>query len=183
MEGLDFTFHSPQWTFAFYTEQPLDWVGTRMYDSANADGANVLTETLGALGNPPVAGQIKIRLSDLGEEWKTYSICFAARSTQWQYYIINRTSMEMESPVIEGGNFTGPEKVVTEGGEAALFFSSGSELISLCRRPQVRFDLVDGNRPGSRVIRKGLPVPDPGWTRKVNIEGQITACSPMYVYV
>jgi hypothetical protein len=183
MEGFDFTFHTPQWAFAFYTEQPLDWVGTRMYDSTQADESGLLAETLGALSNPPMGGQIKIRLADLGPDLKTYSIHFAARSTQWQYYIINRTSIALEAPVIEGGNFTGPEKVVTENGEAALLFSSGSALISLCRRPQVRFDLVDGNHTGSRVIRKGLPVPDPGWTRKVTIEGQTAACSPMYVYV
>jgi hypothetical protein len=179
MGALEFELTTADWAFPFYTEQPLDWIGTRIYDSADADGSGLMRETPGPLSSPPVLGKIRIELSDIAQSVKTYSIEFAARATQWQYYIINRSALSMEAPGIKG--FSGPEKVVTESGEAALFFSSGSSMIALSQRPDIRFDLVDGH--SASIIWKGLPLPDPAWTKKVDIGGQTKACSPMYVYV
>ncbi len=193
MDALDFELNTSDWAFSLYTEQPLDWVGTRMYDSGLSDDTGLMRETLGPLSTPPVMGKIRIALKELVSGARTYSIDFPARATQWQYYIINRSALSMKDPGIHRAgramvqaqgshlHFTGPEKVVTESGEAALFFSSGSDMIALSRWSDTRFDLVDGH--SASIIQKGLPLPDPAWTRKVQINGQTKACSPMYVYV
>lgn len=186
--------------FNFFTELPSNWVGQLLYDSSNTtvDDQNVqLNQQLS--GNPGTncLGKATLRFADIlkfnkDEGSVSFDIKLMARATQWQYFIINRNTLQLYNLAISGKetiNFEGPENVVMETGQNALLFSSGSKLIPLSEVPVYKFDLI--NRPAStdnrpvqpQIIIKGLPTPIPEWIGKVTGNAPEQLSSPMYVYL
>ncbi|HEY0175155.1 MAG TPA: hypothetical protein VGC08_02180 [Pedobacter sp.] len=180
-------------------------MGQLVYDSHNNSlGTNnnvQLNADLSGDAGTACMGKIMLYFDDILKfstetGYTQFDIRYQARATQWQYFVINRSSVLLTDPAISGKDnisFEGPENVFTASGQAALLFSSGTHLIPLSEQSSYRFDLV--NRPASagessgskpvtpKIIVKGLPNPDPQWIGRVtgDVKGQLS--SPMYIYL
>lgn len=190
--------------FNFFTELPPNWVGQFVYTSYNGtvdDNGVELKQELSGNAGTLCMGKVTLRFDDIlkfGTQngYAQFNIHYLARTTQWQYFVINRSLVPLSNPVISGKgpiSFEGPENVFTPIGEEALLFSSGTNLIPMSEEAYYKFDLI--NRPAPKVevagnktaaaqlIIKGLPTPEPQWIGKAigNINEQIS--SPMYIYL
>lgn len=172
------------------------------HDPLNSTEGNntVLHLTLTEQKNPSVIGNLKIYFDDIpGPAGKSspanYIIRLMARSTQWQYYIINKNSVSLSNPSISGKtniSFKGPGNVKLENGEEALLFYSDQDL-PLSQVPTRKFDLVSETAgstinttkksSGTKIVYKGLPNPDPPDMGTILIDGKIRPASPMYIYI
>lgn len=186
--------------FNLFTELPPNWVGQLLYDSSDSlvlDHKVKLNQQLSVNDDTMFLGKVTLRFADILKfsdqtGFANFDIQYQARATQWQYFVINRSSVLLNAPSISGKgpiDFDGPQHVVTEAGEAALLFSSGSNLIPLSETPIHKFDLL--NHPVSsdnrslppQIIIKGLPMPNPKWVGKVTGKTNEYLSSPMYVYL
>ena len=204
--SFDFDITTNNKNFTSFTDLPVNWVGQLIYDSqasSNTNDAGViqLAETLSKNQSTPLLGNLKLYFNDILKFSSDtgpahFNISFKARATQWQYFIINKSQVQLTSPAISGKtdiSFTGPENIALETGQQALLFSSDSTLIPLSERPKHRFDLVNkpaeagrgafGKAPAPKIIFKGLPNPDPARFGIVEIDKINQVSSPMYVYV
>ena len=181
--------------FYTYTDIAQNWKGQFLYSSKQTvpnkeKNTLQLTPTLKE-GNTTVLGKLTLFFDDLtaSENSKPapYSIQFDARATQWQYYIINRSTKAENNLEIKGKTditFSTPQEVSIASGEQALLFTSLSP-ITLQEKPIYKFNLVSTNstntKLSNKIIYKGLPNPDP---RNVAIVQNINQlASPMYVYI
>lgn len=164
--------------FKVITELPPNWEGQFLYDSNNSsllDHKVNLNQQLSVNDGTLCMGKVTVHFADIlkfsdQNEFANFCIQYQARATQWQYFIINRSSFPLNAPSILGKDsfyFEEPKHVITVNGEAALLFSSGNNLIPLSEIPIHQFDLVDypvssdnGNIP-PRIIIRGLPTPNP----------------------
>ena len=203
---FDFDIVTNNKNFTGFTDLPFNWVGQLLYNSqastSTADAGIVqLSETLSKNQSSPLLGNLKLNFNDIlkfSAETNPvqFNICFKARATQWRYFIINKSLVQLSSPAISGKtgiDFTGPENITLETGQQAMLFSSDNTLIPLSERPMHRFDLV--NKPSGstgssfakasapKVIFKGLPNPDPSRFGLIEIDKVNQVSSPMYVYV
>lgn len=195
-DSFDFNIVVRPQIFWSVTELPIKWLGTFIYDSklCASKGGNtfVLIPELNNEIRQNNSGTITIRFDDLTKHPQevSYNIEFRARSTQWNYYIINRSKVKLTNPAINGKHsaisFGGPEIEVTPDGISALKFTSGENLLPLSEIPKYKFDLVDklnGSNSSMRSIYKGLPTPDPIRTSVMEINGKSGWTSPMYIYI
>lgn len=149
-----------------------------------------------------IVGSIKIVFDDIQLYKKTdtaatFRIEFQSKSTQWQYYIINKSSMHVENPAINGKlniNFDGPVNVQIPTGEQAMLFTSANELLPLSQKPKFQLDLINKNVTDGenatwnlkfprKILFKGLPWPDPGSIGMIELNGRQVFASPMYIYL
>jgi hypothetical protein len=203
---FEFDIHSTDPNFVFFTEIPADRFWLMEYESHDPlnsaeDDSIALHLTLTEQKISPVIGSLKIYFDDiLRNAAKTlpvnYIIRLTARTTQWQYYIINKTSVSLSNPTISGKtniSFKGPENVTLENGEEALFFYSDQVDLPLSQVPISRFDLVNSatvnaahptnKNSNTRIVLKGLPNPNPSDMRMVLIDGKMRTISPMYISI
>lgn len=190
--------------FNFFTALPPDWVGQLLYQSNNSSVENDtvhLNQELSGNAGTLCMGKVTLHFDDVlkfSEQtgYANFDIRYEARATQWQYFVINRSSVSLNDPAITGKmpvSFEGPEHVFTETGQEALLFSSGTSLIPLSEAPVHRFDLVNhpestldtaGSKPlNPQLIVKGLPTPDPVWIGRLAADADGQLSSPMYVYL
>ncbi|MBL0358416.1 MAG: hypothetical protein IPP72_16840 [Chitinophagaceae bacterium] len=185
--------------FANVTDWPHNWKGKFVFDNSDASNAIVdetvlLNQTLeqSILTEGSLVLHFKNLFEMLDRGIMAYSIGFRARSTQWQYYIVNRSEVPLTNPFVRGKSgiaFAEPKQVVIPTGEKALCFSSNEMLLPMSQVAGYVFDLVNDNRmqntngPKGKVIFKGLPTPDPLIIETVDINGKAEASSPMYVYL
>ncbi len=203
---FDFEIENNNSNFHLFTELPVDWVGQLIYDS-HADsgvydgGVVQLGQNLSKNENPACIGNLTIHFDDIvkysyDNGYAQFAITYKARSTQWQYFVINKSSVLLSNPAITGKTdigFNAPEDVTIENGQQAILFSSGNNLIALSEVPNYKFDLVNrpalnGNDPpkkvsGPQMIFKGLPNPDPKRIGMVKLNNTNQVSSPIYVYV
>lgn len=186
--------------FSYFTDLPMDWMGQLAYDTQREfnikEKDNVtLVPKLTAAPHQPILGTLQVHFKDLSTTPANFVIKYAARTTQWQYFIINKSAVTLDNPKVIGKSdiqFTGPESVTIETGEQALLFSSDQNLIPLHIKPVHKFDLVDAlvyadsaaeskNRRIKTII-KGLPTPKAEWLGLVKSDAKLVS-SPMYVYI
>lgn len=202
---FDFRIESGNDTFSTFTELPVDWLGQLIYNSSDDLGTTDndvvrLNEKLTENGTGPGVGKLTIHFKDI-LKWQqepgnaVFAIHLNARATQWQYFVINKSNVQLSNPQINGSDeigFEEPLQVAIESGEEALLFSSGKNLIALSELPKYRFALINQDTPvnegipkktQARIIRKGLPNPSLKQSGIVNINGIKHLSSPMYVYV
>ena len=187
---LDFTIISNDPQFGLYTELPA---GALYYDTLSTDNfrqGDVL-QLKGQSGAPVMdygLGRLRVDLKDLLQYCKTgdfsrFSICYQARASQWQYYIINKSAAIIVDPAIAGKSetrFAGPEQILTATGHSAMLFTSTAALL-LSEVPSYRFDLVSGaTGTALKTIVKGLPIPDVSKLRRYDKQQFF---SPMYIYI
>lgn len=200
IDSFEFELRTNNPDFNFFTEVPSNWVGQLLYDSqhcsATADQV-VLDQQLS--GNPGTLcmAKVTLRFADIlkyraSNGFANFAIQYQARATQWQYFVVNRSSVPLNDPMISGKaaiSFEGPENVTLPTGQAALLFSSGQQLIPLSEAPIYQFDLVNrmpastGSTNSEQVIVKGLPTPVPEWIGKATDQTNEQLSSPMYVYL
>jgi hypothetical protein len=195
---FDFNIATNASSFYYFTDLPTDSINSLLYDSHSAQNklANntiQLAPESAEDANTVYLGSLTIHFDDIIKlstiKGIHFKISYQARATQWQYYIINSSSMQLLNPQIAGKSpidFTGPEDVVLDNGQQAMLFSSGDKLIPLSILADNKFDLVsksaaNGNKSAaSKIIFKGLPIPDP--MRTSNGTGNKVS-SKMYVYI
>lgn len=202
---FDFNIINHNSSFIYFTELPANQIGQLVYDSQSAlniyeEGTVQLNGQLSANTAGRNIGSLIIRFADIvkfrGDNGNAqFDIRFKARSTQWQYYVINKNSISLDNPTISKADipFSGPENVMTETGHPAMLFSSGTYLIPLSEKPKYKFDLIntpaissDGvtqKKSSPKIIYKGLPNPDPSRIGMTKVNGQDQISSPMYIYV
>lgn len=204
-EYFEFDLLTSDPAFYCFTDLPVNWTGRLLYDSASVtqvQGGNTLLLT-GKLSEPEttmIVGNLKVRFDDLvnytvAGQPVNFEISYAARATQWQYYVVNRNSVNLDNASVKGKDgivFENSGSVTIETGESALLFTSGERLIPLSRFPKHRFDLVNNLSPAgnqqatgsrSKTIIKGLPIPDPLRMGTVQLQTKSQVSSPIYIYV
>jgi len=190
--------------FTAFTDLPTGWLGQLLFDSqsySNNTGFVLLKENFSDQQDITGIGTINIHFEDilkyqLGKEVAAFQINFNARSTQWNYYVINRSAVQLNNPTITGKiqiDFEGPKNVTIQSGEAALLFSSGNTLLPLSETPKYMFDLVNNSRlnneqestkkSSGKIVFKGLPNPDPKQIGLTTINDKKQVISPMYVSI
>ena len=203
--AFDFNIHSKDSNFNLKTDFPTSWIGTINYNSGNkkntlSQGVLELKVDILANDNTEFLAQLTVNFKDIIKYKELnstveFEIKFKSRSTQWQYYVINKSSVKLDNPKISSKpemNFEGPVKIKIATGEEALLFTSGDHLIPLTQSPKYKFNLIDEsvkegdsqkNRISSKMILNGLPNPKP---ERIGFEiDAITkiVSSPMYVYI
>lgn len=176
--------------FVFFTALPVNWRGGILYDSGDAENKNAdngVQLHAQFSGNATAAvGSLRVRFDDVVKEVMQFQISFDARSTQWQYFVINKNGVVFDAPAIARSAFEfSAQQVVIDNGEQATLFSSGDNLIPLSEVPKYKFDLVNHsqNSRAPRILFKGLPNPDVKRTGIVRVNGQQEYSSPMYIYL
>jgi hypothetical protein len=198
---FEFNIKSGNPNFILFTALPINWLGQIRYSSQdsknqNKDGNIKLNETLETKETASHFGQLKIYFEDIKKQQSSsipihFEINFKARETQWQYYVINRSSILLNNPCIaEKGSiqFKGPEKITLQTGEQALLFTSNDTYIPLSEKPKYKFDLINKNTSteynqkstNDKIIIKGLPIPD---VSRIGIIENNQVASPMYIYL
>jgi hypothetical protein len=203
---FDFDIVTNNSNFTYFTSLPVNWVGQLVYDSnaaANTSAVNglQLAESLTPPASPACLGKLTLWFDDIlklntDKGAAQFIISYNARATQWQYFFINKSAVQLNNPAITGKTnivFEGPENVTIKSGQQAILFSSGNQLIPLSQVPRYKFDLVNnplssagdtaGKRPAPKIILKGLPNPDAGRIGRVSIDQTSQLSSPMYVYL
>lgn len=191
---FEFTITTVDPHFISFTDLPVDWIGTIMYDSGDLhttqDGGVIgLNAQLTNNERPSPLGNLRIQFDDIvnKESYPQFRINFNARSTQWQYFIINKNAVVFDTPAIGRSEigFSTPQQVLIDNGEQATLFSSGDNLIPLSEVPKYKFDLVNNssNSRSPKILFKGLPNPDVKRIGIVNVKGQKQFSSPMYIYL
>jgi hypothetical protein len=195
---FDFEIETVEPTFNLFTDLPMGWLGQLVYQSN--DNLNTRDGTVIQLhaNRVPAAsttnlGTLAIHFEDIIQNGYTqYAINYKARATQWQYFVINTSTVQLENPSISGKipvSFDGPESVTTRTGQKALLFTSGDNLLPLSELPRYKFDLVNkparqtGQTLSPKVIFKGLPNPDPRRSGVATVGDDSRVVSPMYIYV
>lgn len=200
VEKKVFTFNATTLNKRFYqfTKLPVNKLGVITYNSNTSvevsDTNQLLLQSYfkeASLEN--LVFSLSVNFSDIIElennnKEATYSIQFESRSTQWNYYIINKSGQSFGELSIEETkeiNFEGPEEVTLENGQKAQMFSSGPQLLQLTEIPNYSFNLTSRTQRNgtyrSKIILKGLPNPNPSvFTIKPE---KSTMISLMYVYV
>ena len=196
---FDFEISASNPAFSFFTESPAGWLGRLVYDSnsgLNIHSGNIvqLVPEHVAGANAPNVGLLRVHFADMINNGSMqFTISYSARTTQWQYFIINSSAVQLQNPSVSGKtgiSFTGPENVTMETGQQAILFTSGEKLLPLAEVPKYKFNLVNnsasnGGQPASstQVIFRGLPNPDPERIGTAMIGEAVRVVSPMYVYV
>lgn len=182
------------------TDMPFAGLQPMIFSSRNTtdDGGTAVIAPEEGTGSGTGFGKTLIYFDDVitglnNAAVANYTIKLKALSTQWQYYIINRNEIVMNSPAIAGKaaiKFTGPDDVTLACGEKALLFTSGSTKLELKEKPEYSFNLVAAptNRYGDtgqteKIIYKGLPNPVPGIIGQLAGGQSGALSSPMYVYL
>jgi hypothetical protein len=194
---LEYQITSTDPYFLLFTELPFGQPGQLVYDTGSANnrfekeclqlGEQIIKQPGAGLGTLIVSLDDLLRYGD-SSGFTRMRIDFMARSTQWQYYVINRSSVQLDNPAVTAKNrdgFEGPTNVTIATGQQALLFSSGTRLLPLCEEPGYSYDLVNtaGKSIAAKVIYKGLPTPDPARIGAVTMNGEGRISSPMYVYI
>jgi len=194
---FDFEIETSTPAFTLFTDLPMGQLSQLAYDSHNKANTRLgpaiqLNVNMTPCTSAPYLGTITIYFDDIIKGYTQYAINYKARSTQWQYFVINKSAVQLENPAISGKtpvSFDGPSSVTVGNGQQAMLFTSGDNLLSLSEVPKYKFDLVNkpvrqtGASSSPKVIFKGLPSPDPRRSGVNTGAEDNMVVSPMYVYV
>lgn len=201
---FEFSLHLEDEVFFRVTELPLNWLGQLFFETDASSDANEnpirLPQQLMEGNRNGRVGTIRIGLPDLLRSLPTgkpvnYEISWQARSSQWQYFVINRSRMPTKGLQIRSSGdhrFANGKQVVLPNEEEALLFVSEGDPIPLRQAPPYQFDLVKytshsfekGNTASrEQVIYQGLPFPHHESIGIVREPDRSLMTSPMFVYI
>lgn len=208
---LRFLLGNDESQFYRMTNLPFDYVGQIGLSSAagapgpapdRAPPGPVRRELVAAMGprvvnQPGVIGVFSVYLDDwlaIGATDVCYETHFQARTLHWQYYLINRSQIKLNNPVIRNQQkayFEGPVPLVLSTGEKALSFSSGEMEFPLRQVPDGLFSLIDNLQsslhanapPIERCLINGLPTPDGENIKARRVGDGFYTFGEMYVYL
>lgn len=203
---LEFEIVNTDTDFYSFTDLPIDRLVQLYYDTVKVinqgeTGLRDLVVKYIPQSTPPRFGTLRINFESIvnqrasGKE-NIFQMSFEARSTQWQYYVVNNSAVVLSNPSISGKPeviFSEPVETKTEEGQTALLFSSGENLLALSEVPKYRFDLINkrngtsksgiANAGSTKTIFKGLPNPHRGRLAINTVDGKNIVSSLMYVYI
>ncbi len=205
LNKFEFNIESVDADFQIYTNLPVNWQGQLLFTSNNSQntatsGSIQLQMNLEPGNDPSKIGTLNILFSDITSQTNkgnlNYEINFTARSTQWQYNIINQSNVELDQPSIKGKSeevFDGPVSTNLANGQNALLFSS-QNLLPLSQVALYEFNLVNEQSKsttnsqlkkisGSATVFKGLPNASPSHFSITEMNGETVISSPMYIYI
>ena len=182
------------------TEVPWDWAGQLSFRSNSLSSSTVPAELQAhfsrrTLYPADILGVVQIYPQNLlssGEDSMRYCIKFQARQLHWQYYVVNRSRVILQDPIIKNHNgieFEPPEAIHLPDGQEALLFSSGQQQFALEQRPSVKLNLVNRLRSQftaktiENCLIKGLPTPRNDQLKNKKGKGKRYVYSEMYVYL
>lgn len=192
--------------FRIFTELPVDRLWQMDYSSHDPLNSiegddTILHLTLTDQKTTHFIGSLKLYFTDiifLSRKISpvNFSICLNSRTTQWQYYIINKGGLPLNNPSISSSDnivFNGPENVLLENGEAAILFYTDGTGLPLSEFPTRKLSLVNsvtGSTAGTfekksvtRKIIQALPMPKPSNFGILVVDGKKQVTSPMYIYL
>lgn len=185
-----------------YTETPLDTLVTYQFDNRKLepDTNEMIPTGRSGLAARTAIGYVDIYLDELvaGAEMlsKEYSVSFSARSTRWNYYLMNVSSQEVADMVVEdedGYAFEGPTETLVDK-KTAYLFTSGTQLYPLQERSEYTISLkmkqgqvVGDNQPDvEEFIQEKLPLANARLLNEIekrDSDEHAVACSAIYVYL
>lgn len=203
--SFDFTLQSTKSNFDIITDVPTGECSLVNFDSKNksntfSNGSLNIIGNYGSKTNADSVATLKIYFKDIvtysqQEGDLEFAINFKSRSTQWQYYVINKSAIQLDNLKILTKSelqFIGPEKTTIPTGQEALLFSSGKQLIPLHETSKYKFNLVNekekGDDLGARnnsytTVFNALPNPNPEiMATTINQKTKIVS-SQMYIYI
>lgn len=177
--------------FYNFTDLPFTDLQSLAFSTAqkNSDG----TLKINVANEAPKLGTIDFLFEDLTIDLpKTYSIKFTNKYTQWRYYIVQRSGINLSNPSVtgsDGSQFEAPISTKIETGDSALLFVS-TATIPMKERSEVTYNLVDkitvstlDNSVKNRTIFKGLPISSPEAIMLDNSTVPPLFSSPIYIYI
>jgi len=202
--GFDFQIQTSNPDFVLFTDLPVSWLGQILYSSSDPsnqlnDETVILNQTLSE-GSSTDIGALNVQFADLikgdnPSQTINYQIDFEARSTQWQYYVVNKSRILLDNPSIVGKSeiaFVGPSTVTLPTNEEALLFTSET-LIPLSEIAVNNFDLANNpaaiendklkTKANPKIVFKGLPNANPSHFGIISENGTDGMSSPMYIYL
>ncbi|WP_353778488.1 hypothetical protein [Winogradskyella sp. 3972H.M.0a.05] len=195
VDHFHFTVTTIDTVFYSFTDLPIDWNGQIQYESNSIMNDNELKGTMGDDVTTEGFASLKIYFDDIvaatGENniGPKYKVVFNARKTQWRYYVINRSNINLENVKVVDQNseikFEAIGESTIPNGEKALMFSSGNTFLPLSEVSKYKFDLVlpKGDRILSKqIIFSGLPSPNASNLMVDKVNNENIVISPMYVY-
>lgn len=194
---LEFEIETTNSNFLFFTEIPTNWIGQIQFSSSkfiNKEKSRELTASYSSQKSTTSLISLKIYFKDLiallkNKQRANYTIYFESRTTQWRYYFINKSGVNLNSAIISGKppmQFEQATMVTIQNGKQAVLFSSGNNFIKMTEIPKHKFDLIETSglkNQSKKIIFKGLPNSNP---RNIAIDeenGTKIITSPMYVYI
>lgn len=204
-KSFDFTLQSTKANFNIITDVPTDLCGLVHFDSKNASNTfsngsfNIVGKYVSKASTDFVA-TLQIQIKDIikysqQKDNLEFALNFKSRSTQWQYYIVNRSAAKLENLKVlskNDFNFVGPKKATIPTGEEALLFSSGKHLIPLHETSKYKFNLVNEKEKGVGVslnnnsytmVFSALPSPNPEMMATIIDKETKIVSSKMYIYI
>ncbi len=203
--SFDFKIKTDDENFWIFTELPFRFDGQIHYSSEKIMGKDkedvVTLEPDFIPGKKGYVGRMRICFDNILSYKKDdnpakFKLLFSSRSTQWQYYVINKSAVHVENPAINGKlniAFDGPITVNIPTGEEAMLFTTANALLPLAQKPSFQLNLVNSStlteneRAGpvraGKILFKGLPWPDPGRIGLIEQNGHQVFSSPMYIYL
>ncbi len=195
--SFEFEIETTNSNFIFFTEIPTDWIGQIQFSSSKfiTTEKNIqLTATYSSQNSTASLANLKIYFQDLiallkNKQSCNYTIHFESRTTQWRYYFINKSGINLTNAIISGKSpiqFEQATIVTIQNGKQAILFSSGKNFIKMSEIPKYKFDLIDISglkNQSKKIVFKGLPSSSP---RNLEIDeenGTKITTSPMYVYI
>lgn len=190
-ENKSFNFYATVVNPRFYNvskEFPVQELGYLQYDSQN-NTSGIIKGTFNSTSNPQEALQIKIQFNDLIQENNTVSefkIHIETKATQWRYYIVNNSQMELGTLQI-GGNapyqFNSQENTTLQDGTKAILISSGTQKIPLQEVAKYKLSLENIQNGRTSQVFTGLPMANPNNITLFQENGTPQIASPIYVYI
>lgn len=195
--SFDFWATTTTQNFYNFTKVPYNMLGTLTYSSANignesSDGI-LLLENFEANSSAEKAMNVSIQFQDVISLQKEnqilqFNIQLEARSTQWNYFIIQNSDQSYQELSIQSKDrsihFSKPQQTTLQNGQKAVCFSSEETKIPLHDTIINPLDLINTKKTASgernEIIIKGLPIPNP---ENLQIQNDHTIASVAYVYI
>ena len=202
-DSFEFNMSTSDANFYVFTDLPIEWQGIINYSSQYPENKKTdqQIELVGDLSQNMAINQvahIALYFDDIIKalEQNTvveYQIKFTARSTQWHYYLINSSQLDLTNVAIKSTphiGFEAPQKVTLQNQQDALLFSSGAQQIKLSKVPEYKLDLIENTTSEPvqslttyKTLFYGLPNASPDNFTVEQLDGDSIVISPMYVYI
>lgn len=188
MDSFIFELHVEDSNFFIFSNISTKSMGTYNYSTGSQEQDGLLKPDLET--DSGVFGKVNFQFDDLAKKTGSiYKIQFQASESIWNYYVINKSALDIENCYIKTSNaseFNPPVEITAANGERAICFSS-SEPVLMAETSKVSYALAQKSQneklPNGKIIFKGLPLAGPINTSINNQNGDVQFVSSLYIYI